>query len=295
MATYNGAIYICEQIDSILSQTVHDFELVICDDCSTDDTFKILRRYQERDERIRVYQNNKNLGFKKNFEKIIGLCSGDFVALSDQDDIWLPNHLELLIDGMTPNIQIVCGRPIFIDQNNRELSPKYDYLKMDSVPFCDEDMARHILLGNSTFQGASMLIRSIFFEKALPIPAGADYHDSWFAALACFTGGLNYLDKPIMRYRRYSSSVTVKTMRKSPFRTFLGATLVNHALLDRLVLVNNIQDRVLSLSREQKDLLNQIERILKRRKTLLGRLANVPYFLRHFKAIYTFDGKHLFN
>ena len=295
MATYNGAKYICEQIDSILNQTVHDYELVICDDCSTDDTFEILKRFQERDERIRAYQNNQNLGFKKNFEKIIGLCSGDYIALSDQDDIWLPDHLELLLNGMTHNIQIVCGRPIFVDQNNRELPKEFDYLKMDSIPSCDEDMVRHILLGTSTFQGASMLIRKDFFDQALPIPEGANYHDSWFAALACFTGGLSYVNKPVMRYRRYSSSVTIKTMRKSAFRTFLGATLVNHALLDRLVLVNNIQDRVLSLSREQKCLLNQIEIILKRRKTLLGRLANVPYYLRHFRAIYTFDGKHLFN
>ena len=71
MATYNGEKYLREQIDSILSQTIRDFELIVCDDCSTDNTWDILQKYQSQDKRIKCYRNEENLGFKKNFEKAI--------------------------------------------------------------------------------------------------------------------------------------------------------------------------------------------------------------------------------
>ena len=88
MATYNGETYIREQINSILNQTISDFELIICDDCSKDSTVEIIKRYKDKDKRITLVENEKNLGFKKNFEKAISYCKGDFIAFCDQDDIW---------------------------------------------------------------------------------------------------------------------------------------------------------------------------------------------------------------
>ena len=120
MATYNGSKYLSEQIDSILSQTYSDFELVVTDDCSTDDTFSILSYYASMDSRIRIYENESNLGFRDNFAKAIGLCVGDYVALSDQDDIWLPNHLELLISNIS-TYSIVCANSELIDQYGKSI------------------------------------------------------------------------------------------------------------------------------------------------------------------------------
>ena len=68
MATYNGAQFLREQIDSILNQSIQDFELVACDDCSSDGTFQIMEEYARKDSRVRIFKNEKNLGFKKNFE-----------------------------------------------------------------------------------------------------------------------------------------------------------------------------------------------------------------------------------
>ena len=76
MATYNGEKYLKEQIDSILDQSIQNFELVICDDCSKDSTWSILEEYAQRDSRIRIYENEKNLGVKHNFEKAISLTRG---------------------------------------------------------------------------------------------------------------------------------------------------------------------------------------------------------------------------
>lgn len=295
MATYNGAKFIHEQIDSILNQTIQDFELVICDDCSTDETPEILHKYAQQDDRIRVYINECNLGFKKNFENVIRKCKGEYIALSDQDDIWLPNHLEILLNQMTGETQLVCGSPIFVNERNEELPKKYDYFKKDFVPDNDEDMARHIFLCRSTFQGASMLLKKSFLNIALPIPKDANFHDSWFAALACFAGGFSFVDEPVMRYRRIGTAVTSATMKLSPIRIFIGSVLVDHSVKDRMSFIDNIRVRLPELSSKKTELLNTFEKLLKRRNTIWGRISNIPYQIKHFKAIYCYDGKHLFS
>lgn len=118
MATYNGEKYLREQLDSILAQTIQDFELIVCDDCSTDSTVQILNEYVEKDSRIKVFVNAKNLGFRKNFEKAIGLCKGEYIALSDQDDIWMTEHLELLVDNIQ-NKDLIAGNSELIDSLGR--------------------------------------------------------------------------------------------------------------------------------------------------------------------------------
>ena len=166
---------------------------------------------------------------------------------------------------------------------------------MNSVPASNEDLARHIFLCMSTFQGASMLLRRSFLDIALPIPEGANYHDSWFAALACFAGGLAYIDKPTMRYRRFSNAVTSDNRYLCPVRMFVGSVLVDHSVKDRLVFIDNIRKRCDFMSNNQHDLLNTFEKLLRRRKSLWGRIANIPYIIKHYKAVYATDLKQLFN
>lgn len=286
LASYNGSKYIREQLDSILSQTYQDFELIICDDCSTDNTWQILEEYAEKDNRVKIFRNDTNLGFKKNFEKAISLSKGEYIALSDQDDVWTEDHLDILLHGMKDNVQIVCGRPLFVDENNKIIPMKYDYLQMDYVPQTNEEHARHIFLGKSSYQGASMLIKKSFFDIALPIPDDSEYHDNWFAALACFTGGLQYIDKVDMRYRRLFSSVTYTEKRKGALRLFIGKVLKNGLSESRLVFCSEIRKRCKSLSILQSELLDTFEKIHNRNKTFIGRIRNIPYMLRYFKSIF---------
>lgn len=286
MATYNGAKWIQEQVESILSQTIQDFELIICDDCSTDGTWEVLNAIKQTDPRIYIHRNEVTLGFKKNFENAISLCNGELIALSDQDDIWFPKHLEILKNAMVGDSQIVCARPVFVNEFNQVLPRKYDYFRMSCPPKTNLDTARHILLGGSNYQGASMLIRRTFFEYAFPIPDRVKFHDNWFALLACFTGGLVYVDEPIMRYRRLMNSVTFNRRRISAFRRFVGITLNEHSAYDGLCFIETIRGRLKQLPLVQHKLLIKSEQILRRRKTLWGRIVNVPYMLRHFQSIY---------
>ena len=95
MCTYNGASYLQEQLDSFLWQTRLPDEIVVCDDCSQDETVEILKEFAANSPfPVHLHVNKTNLGLTKNFEKAIGKCTGDIIFLSDQDDVWLPERLE---------------------------------------------------------------------------------------------------------------------------------------------------------------------------------------------------------
>src|SRR4030095_5004546 len=97
MCTYNGARYIAEQLESIAAQTYPPGEIIVCDDASTDNTLEIVKDFASRASMpVRVFVNEENSGSTRNFSKAIGLCGGDLIALSDQDDFWLANKLERL-------------------------------------------------------------------------------------------------------------------------------------------------------------------------------------------------------
>ncbi len=293
MATYNGAKYIKEQIDSILAQTIPDFELVVCDDCSIDDTFRLLEEYAQRDKRIKVYRNEKRLGFKDNFAKALSLCSYEFVAMSDQDDVWTKNHLEVLIDAMSGTTQVTCGEALMVDEKGNSLGFTHSHLYyMDCVPNDDVNMARHIILFRGSFQGASMLMRRSFVERALPIPDGITYHDSWISALACFSGGFKFIDDIVTFHRKHPSEVTCSHKRIMKLRVILGAMLREKSMCERNIYIKNIVDRI-KLTENQIKLINKMEKIIQRRHSLFGRMANLPYLVRYARNIYTIDIKKL--
>lgn len=95
MATYNGQSYIRQQLNSILNQTYQELEIIIVDDCSSDNTLELITSF--KDERITVLSNDYNMGVAKSFERAIENSSGDYIALCDQDDIWVANKLETLM------------------------------------------------------------------------------------------------------------------------------------------------------------------------------------------------------
>lgn len=289
MATYNGAKYIKEQIDSILNQTIQDFELVVCDDCSADNTFKILQEYAQIDSRFHVYLNKNNLGFKKNFEKAISLCKGEYIALSDQDDIWMDNHLELLLKAIKGK-QMACGNSIFIDQHGKPLGMTLKYQEaLDYIPKDDLKKSMAIFLFRNPYQGASMMITKELKDIALPFPE-EPYHDVWLASLACFTGGFNYVDKPLLKYRRLESSVSgIRDQRKSKIEWFTHW----HILNDRKHIISYIlQNKKLHLNPKQCSFLKKMLRICERDHNRIGFRINQIYKLIHYKTIYNCDWKH---
>lgn len=219
MATYNGECYVREQLDSILVQTIGDWELIVCDDGSTDNTLSILRAYAKNDSRIKIYQNERNLGFKRNFEKAIDLCQGDYIALCDQDDIWYPNHLEVLYNQIG-NHSLSIGNSDIVNINNTYLNKRMS--DTDGIHFIPEDtkllLYREFFYANP-FQGASMLLKKDFALRCIPIPNEVHYHDTWISICACFADGLIYTYTPITRYRQHGRNVTINNHREHGLTT----------------------------------------------------------------------------
>lgn len=207
MAAYNGEKYLREQLDSILRQTVQDFELVICDDCSTDGTVRILEEYMQKDSRIKVFVNKENLGFVKNFEKAIKLCSGEYIALSDQDDVWFAGHLEILLRNIKDK-DLICGNAVLCDENLKTINTDLlSVSKIDFLPDNKDDWFFFLLHGN-IFQGVASLFKSNIIEKALPIPSKVKFHDRWLALVAASENGVSYINKPILYYRQHGENIT---------------------------------------------------------------------------------------
>jgi glycosyltransferase involved in cell wall biosynthesis len=207
LATYNGAKFLREQLESILNQTMTDFEVVVCDDCSTDNTLQILQEYASKDSRFKVYQSAKNLGFKKNFEHIISLCKGEFIAFCDQDDIWEANHLEVLYNNIEDNDCIGANALIINENGVSKNKTLLEYWPIHVMPKNGKELFQHELYSN-VIQGAASLIRASLTKQALPIPDDIKYHDYWFALIACINGKCKYIDNVILKYRRHSNNAS---------------------------------------------------------------------------------------
>lgn len=288
MATYNGGKYVQLQLDSILQQTLQDFEIIVCDDCSTDNTVEILQQNAAKDPRIKVHRNETNLGFKNNFEKAMQLCSGEFIALCDQDDIWEKDHLETLLN-LIGNHDIACGDAHLIGSNGEDLGQNLsDRDFMEVAPNPGLDTAYRVFFNSSCFQGASMLVRRDFLKTALPIPENVKYHDAWFAAISSFMNGLKFTFKIVTQHRRHETNASVPLKWKK-----IGPINIRRAprLLDRLFWLDAIQERLSDFNADQQKFLKSAKKYYTNRLAKSRKLKNFFFRLPHYKKIYTTRSK----
>ncbi|WP_154806452.1 glycosyltransferase family 2 protein [Sulfurovum lithotrophicum] len=199
MATYNGEKYLTEQLDSVYAQTYKNIEVIVTDDCSTDETVKILEQYADT-HGLKYYVNEENLGFVKNFEKAISLCSGEYIALADQDDIWLPHKLEFLLEKIGLQLMIHSDCSI-IDAKNEIVIPSWK--KENGFMVGVEN-----LLFKNVVTGCTVLMHRNLLDNACPFPEGVTYHDWWLALCAAEKNSLKYTDECLTRYREHAAQDT---------------------------------------------------------------------------------------
>ena len=205
MAVYNGSRYVQQQIESILSQTYTDFELIILDDLSQDNTVEIVKYFETFDSRVVVLENTLNTGVANTFGAGITKASGEFIALSDQDDIWLPNHLEVLVESITDHSLAHTNSRMFNDDNRVEtlLWDKFRW-----VFRLNRDEKLIYLLFANYVRGASCMFRADLCQIALPFPKGLVLHDHWLAFCAANASGIADVDCVTTLYRRHRNTVT---------------------------------------------------------------------------------------
>ncbi|WP_305661047.1 glycosyltransferase [Daejeonella sp.] len=210
MATYNGGLYLEEQLDSILSQTLRPAEIIICDDQSTDNTPEILENYRNRG-LLNYYINEERLGFIGNFKRAVSLCNpGNYIALSDQDDIWLPTKLSLAAEYIQKMDEpdspaIVYSDLILVDQDKNLINPSFrDELGQGGYIYCLET-----LFFGCFVNGCTMLMNPAMRSYFSTIPEqGALNHDTWISMIAYTFGMADIVPEPQVYYRSHRDNAS---------------------------------------------------------------------------------------
>lgn len=207
LCTYNGERYLVEQLDSILAQTYPRLEIVISDDGSSDATPALLQDYARRDPRIILLKNSRNLGFVKNFERALSACGGDYIALADQDDIWLPNKIQRLYETIGDAL-LIYSRVDLIDSQGAPIDRVFP-----SVNRLEGGCALSLIFDNCV-TGHACLLRREMLVHALPMPEGLLAHDQWLAIVAAASGRLAAGREVLSHYRMHSANALLQNKKK---------------------------------------------------------------------------------
>lgn len=230
MATYNGGKYIEEQLKSILPQIGPEDEIIISDDGSTDNTLEIVHALN--DSRIKVFHNEER-GLIKNFENSLNKSNGEFIFLSDQDDIWKPGKIEITLKFFREGYDLVMSDCEMFDSETRKIvNPSF--FKFNNSK---KGVFNNIL--SNSYIGCCMAFNHKVKQKALPFPKSLPMHDSWIGILAELFFRVKFFNQPLISYRIHSknasftgkgqSNYTLK--KKIGFRFMLCENLVRKIIL----------------------------------------------------------------
>ena len=198
IATYNGAKYLPEQLDSLLAQSRLPDELIIVDDKSSDNTLNIIKDFQDRAPfKVIIEQNEKNLGYTQNFNKALEKTRGDLVFMCDQDDVWLPDKLATVEQYSIEhsNALVIMNDAVITDSN---------LIKSASTKLGQFESAG-ISVSNFVM-GCCAMVRRDLLDVCLPIPNGFQGHDSWIVKMAEGVGSKHILPQPLQLYRRHNQN-----------------------------------------------------------------------------------------
>jgi glycosyltransferase involved in cell wall biosynthesis len=203
MCTYNGEKFLEEQLNSILSQSHTVQEIIIVDDCSKDNTWNILTEYQNKyPSLIFIYQNKTNVGYGENFNRALSLSKGDFIAFSDQDDIWVPEKIETLCSIIENNLLAIGNSSLFyVDQEVNE------NLNLFSNQFFQTFSIEKLIWENS-IPGHAFMIRKEVVDLYMKLKKKDISHDAAIALFCYGMGSVSATEKVIQYWRRHPEAHT---------------------------------------------------------------------------------------
>jgi glycosyltransferase involved in cell wall biosynthesis len=233
LATYNGAAYLEEQLNSLLHQDYPHCRIIARDDGSTDDTPAILKKYAEQfpDKITLISDDRKNLGPTGNFNALMMTSAAPFICFSDQDDWWMPVKVSDMLWMMIRGGGLNTDKPMMV---------------FHDLMYCDEQLniihtslnqkdhlnprlisTNRLLMQNVPY-GCAMMINRALLESATPIPQEALLHDHWLALCASLTGGIGYLEKSLVKHRVHDANASrAKSEHKQAAGKDLGSKITN--------------------------------------------------------------------
>jgi glycosyltransferase involved in cell wall biosynthesis len=206
LATYQGAEFLNEQLESIYRQSYPEIRVIARDDASRDQTVEILKSHQ-----LKLLDSTKNLGCKQNFSKLLSHSEAPYVCFSDQDDLWLPHKVDECLQAMIKEEKAQPpGTPILVhtdlvvvDQNLQEIAPSFwNYAGLNP----HEHSTFNRLLVQNCVTGCSMMINRPLADLAKDIPNESKMHDWWLALVASAFGKIIAVNRPSILYRQHGNN-----------------------------------------------------------------------------------------
>lgn len=218
MGAYNCADFVSNCIDSVINQTYKNWEFIICDDCSTDNTWEILKRYQEIDSRIKPIRNDKNSKLAASLNRCLEYCQGEYVARMDADDICLQDRLQVQVDFLNNHQEYAVVA---------SAANVYDGEKITSVRCVKEVPTKEDVIFGPTFMHPTIMMRKEVYDDlggytvAQRTERGQDW-DLWFRFFEKGYKGYN-LQEPYIQYHESKNDFKKRTMKtaKMYFKTAL--------------------------------------------------------------------------
>lgn len=203
MAVFNGEKYIEQQINSILKQLDKNDEIVIsCDQCF-DNTYDIISKFSACDNRIKIINGPGN-GVIKNFENALLNCKNEYIFLCDQDDVWLDDKVSIVVNTFKSTTADVIIHDCIVINEEDEIV----YSSFFDMRHCKPGFLYNII--HNSYIGCCMAVRREFLinNNILPFPKNIPMHDQWIGLVAEKIGNVEFINTPLLKYRRHSSNVS---------------------------------------------------------------------------------------
>lgn len=213
MATYNGEKYLKSLINSIVNQTYKNWNLLIRDDCSTDNTIKIINKLKnDYSDKVKIIENNKKrLGACQNFHELLKKSTAKYLFFCDQDDIWLKNKIEISMKKML-ELEKIYGKnhSILIHTNLKLINSSNKIISNSFWAYCSIEPEKmyipEVLFFQNIITGCTILINDSAKRKSLPIPEEALMHDWWIALRIAKYGKIENINTPTILYRQHKNN-----------------------------------------------------------------------------------------
>jgi len=198
LPTFNGSLYIEEQLLSILKQIGDDSEVIISDDNSTDDTLEIILGLN--DPRIKLFRNKQTLGPVYNMEMALNHANGEIIYMADQDDVWFPDKIKV-VTPLMDKYDLVITDAVVTDHLGNIL-----YQSFFKVNFSGKGFIWNWI--NPSFMGCCMTFNRRILNYCLPFPKNLVMHDSWIGLNTALFWKYCFLNQTLVYYRRHEKNVT---------------------------------------------------------------------------------------
>lgn len=223
MATYNGEKYILEQLESIRSQTIQVNEVIINDDCSTDQTVKLISDFISANNLMhwKVFINKTNLGFSKNFYEAVNKTNGDIIFLADQDDVWLSNKVDITqqVFKNNKNLKVLSSGQIFIDAKGRSINNNVNGITIENQKMNLRYLPFDFFIGNSVIPGCTMCIskeiKQFLLDFGAPDLSKSFGHDWYFSIVGAALGNFGSINNVLLKRRIHNNNASKASLRKT--------------------------------------------------------------------------------